>query len=1109
MIFPPELEQELTKPFALETWRRLLQELLPGLSLFSQPQEIPLITKVERAVAESLRQFGTARLADSKGIGLFVTEAKPDVDLSRNRVGLRQLSARWIDQADIHAALTLSYQPGIGFYRLTYAARETVFTPDLQLSVRETATRRFTYMLGEGERRRTAAQRLALLSERRPELKLQDVTDAFSVDKLNKEFFADFCRARTALTDELHTHSRLSIDHARIEAQIILNRLLFLYFLQRKGWLNRQRDYLASGFNHFAEKPTGTDFYTAFLAPVFGIVSTEWGQREKVTAHLEKENPHAHDLPFLNGGLFADELAAAHTDDAVRRRRNLRIRNEVFQHVFADLFERYNFTIHEDSERDAEVAVDPEMLGRIFEELVLTGEDSESGGKSRRHDTGSHYTPRPIVRYLCRDSLAAWLADRPPFNSHSEPRASVDSLLALDASVGLDDKTWEKLRELLTAEEAGTALDVLSDLRACDPAVGSGAFPLGLLHELLNLARLFDSRARGKDPADTDPDWLYDTKKRLIERCLYGVDIQEEALEICKLRLWLSLMVDHQVGVDPDQCDRRSFASALKKLEPLPNLEFKIRRANALIDTIRGHRLFVDRPRQDDRIRVVINRLRDAKHEFYNAQTAAKKRRFRFAIYQAIAELAQHELSWMKRHQGLGLDDSAEIRARLLELQQAERALGAVRVELDSARKSKAAAQEDALERLRLWWDDPEAPTFVWHFDFAEVFHRVPRIDRKTDLLIEEDEGAYGAENPSAGFDQMIGNPPYVRIQALKRSAPEDVDWYRAHYAAAQKGNYDLYVVFIERSLKLLHRRGQLAFICPHKFFNAQYGEPLRELIAAGRHLRHVVHFGDQQIFPGATNYVCLLFLARAGAESCRFVRADALTIWLATQEGTEGLLSLSKVDTGPWNFVVGKDASVFERLEAVEVRLVDATERLFQGLKTSGDKVYIVEEISRHGDFALVFSRQTEREHQLDSALLHPLVKGGDSRAFSLETTNLRILFPYSSTNTGHASLIPQERLQHEYPSTWSYLEDNHEFLSSREGGALTGQDWYAYGRNQALDVITKPKIFTPDLAPKAAFSHDPVGEIFFTGGVAGGYGIIPKKPFSAEFLLGILTDC
>src|SRR6266404_334323 len=664
-----ELEDELRKPFSLEIWRGLFEQFLPGLSLFSQARDIPLASKTERSIAESLQQIGTSRLTDSKGIGLFVVEAKPGVDLARNRVGLRHLSARWIDQSDIHAALTLSFQSDVPYYRLTYAARETVLTPELQLTTRETATRRFTYVLGEGERRRTAAQRLSLLGERRPELQLPDVTEAFSVEKLNKEFFSDFCRVREALTDELESRSRLSNGKARIEAQTILNRLLFLFFLQRKGWLNRRRDYLAAGFRNFAKNPAATNFYTEFLAPVFSIVSTEWTQREKVTGHLDESNPHTHDLPFLNGGLFADEVAAAQTDEIVRRRRGLRIRNEIFGHVFNDLFERYNFTIHEDSERDAEVAVDPEMLGRIFEELVLTSEESESGGKSRRHDTGSHYTPRPIVRYLCRNSLAAWLADRPPFNLAPDRERRVEALLSLDASVGIDEETWTKLRETLTPEQAALALDNLFELRACDPAVGSGAFPLGLLHELVNLARLLDARARGKDPAEADADWLYDTKKRMIERCLYGVDIQEEALEICKLRLWLSLMIDHELGVDPDHCERRSFASALKKVEPLPNLEFKIRRANALIDMIRGHRLFVDRPRQDDRMRVVIRRLRDAKHDFYGAATAAQKRRLRFAIYQAFTELAQHELSWMKRHLGLDLDDSEQIRAQLYQYQ--------------------------------------------------------------------------------------------------------------------------------------------------------------------------------------------------------------------------------------------------------------------------------------------------------------------------------------------------------------------------------------------------------------------------------------------------------
>lgn len=1102
-----ELERELSKRFSIESWRQLLPQLLPGLSLFSQPRDIPLASRTERAVAHSLTQLGTARLADGKGIGLFLIEAKENVDLARNRVGLRQLSARWIDQADIHAALTLSYQPDVAFYRLTYAARETVFTPDFQLSTRETATRRFTYILGEGERRRTPAQRLSLVADRRPELELQNLTDAFSVDRLNKEFFADFCRVRAALTDELESRSRLSAIHARVEAQTILNRLLFLYFLQRKGWLNRQRDYLSAAFRDFADKPDATDFYSHFLAPVFSIVSTEWRQREKVTAHLETDNPHSHDLPFLNGGLFADELAAIHTDEAVRRRRGLRIRNAVFEEVFAGLFERYNFTIHEDSERDAEVAVDPEMLGRIFEELVLTSEDGETGGKSRRHDTGSHYTPRPIVRYLCREALAAWLADRRPFAEKSEPRQTVDALLALDSTVGLDDETWEKLRALLTPTEAANTLDALNDLRACDPAVGSGAFPLGLLHELLNVSRLLDCRARGKDPAEHDEDWLYDTKKRLVERCLYGVDIQDEALEICKLRLWLSLMVDHHLGVDPDQCDRRAFAAALKRVEPLPNLEFKIRRANALIDTIRGQRLQIDAPAKGPHTQRILNDLTGAKHEFYTATTAKKKCQLRFAIYKATADLAQYELSWLKsQHTELGLHDSPELRARLLEIQKAEHALGAILKRLHSAKDLKLADREEALEQLRGWWEDEKAPTFVWQFDFAEVFHRVTRTGGSKELL------SHGEENNSkgeslAGFDLQLGNPPYVRIQVLKRDSPEDANWYREHYVAATKGNYDLYVVFIERAVKLLNSKGQLGFICPHKFFNAQYGEPLRDLIARGRHLRHVVHFGDQQIFPGATNYVCLLFLSQAGAESCRFVRAEVLPIWLAAQQGVEGSVPKIKVTAAEWNFAVGKNAGLFERIARTGRMLGDIADA-FVGLQTSADDVFILGFVREEAAGLRLLSRALGREVLLEKALLHPIVSGHDVKGFAPLPERQFILFPYRVVEE-QATLIPFDELHASYQRVGYYLLENQGRLCAREGGRFDDDEWHRFGRSQNLGIQERPKLCVPRLVAKLHAGVDLDGTSYLDNVDVGGVTWKPQLAADGlEYLAALLNS-
>lgn len=156
---------------------------------------------------------------------------------------------------------------------------------------------------------------------------------------------------------------------------------------------------------------------------------------------------------------------------------------------------------------------------------------------------------------------------------------------------------------------------------------------MGLLRELVNLARLCETRARGQDPVDGDRAWLYETKKRIIERVIYGVDIQERAIEICKLRLWLSLMVDHDLGVDPANCDARSFRRSLGELEPLPNLDFKIRRADSLVDKIHGEPIPLGKIHVGSQAQQALNVLTGAKREFYAAERAAEKRRLRLAIY--------------------------------------------------------------------------------------------------------------------------------------------------------------------------------------------------------------------------------------------------------------------------------------------------------------------------------------------------------------------------------------------------------------------------------------------------------------------------------------------
>lgn len=361
------------------------------------------------------------------------------------------------------------------------------------------------------------------------------------------------------------------------------------------------------------------------------------------------------------------------------------------------------------------------------------------------------------------------------------------------------------------------------------------------------------------------------------------------------------------------------------------------------------------------------------------------------------------------------------------------------------------------------------------------------------------------------GFDVVVGNPPYIRIQTMQEWAPTEVELYKTLYRTAESGNYDIYVVFVEKGLSLLSPSGRLGFILPHKFFNAKYGEGLRGLIAKGRHLSEVVHFGDQQVFKSATTYTCLLFLEKSpNRKAVTVTSVSDLTAWRAHEKSaaTSATVPIGRVTSADWAFVTGPGGDLLEKLRAVPTKLEDVTDRIFQGLKTSADKIYIVEEKARSRKGVRVFSRQTDSEYWLEPDLLHPLIKGGDSRRYSLTTTSRLILFPYAPDETGSMSLIPAQIFKSRYPLTWEYLLKNKDYLQEREDGRMRGPRWFAFGRTQALDVMGLSKIFTPDIADRAAFSLDEGGEVFFTGGVAGGYGILVSKDHDRLFILALLNS-
>ncbi len=230
------------------------------------------------------------------------------------------------------------------------------------------------------------------------------------------------------------------------------------------------------------------------------------------------------------------------------------------------------------------------------------------------------------------------------------------------------------------------------------------------------------------------------------------------------------------------------------------------------------------------------------------------------------------------------------------------------------------------------------------------------------------------------GFDCVVGNPPYVRIQHMKEWAPVEVEFYKDHYKSASSGNYDIYVVFIERGLSLLNEKGKLAFICPHKFFNAQYGGPLRTLLSEGKHLAHAVHFGDQQVFEGATTYTCLLFLEKSGSKQLQFEKVNDLEGWRATGAATEGKIPAADITGSEWNFTAGERGSLLERLKRMPVKLGDIAERMAQGIRTSANEVYVLDLVSGGKSLITAHSKQLDQKVKLERKTVSPSFRDAKS---------------------------------------------------------------------------------------------------------------------------------
>ena len=478
---------------------------------------------------------------DNYELGFFYYEME-DGSVLRRKVGLRNLIRPYLGYG-FDAALAV-FNDGTN-WRLSLIC---------DLKEDATSTKRFTYVFGD-EKAFYKTPILRFESLRTKANEFLEIKKAFSVEALSDDFFAAYRKQYAEFVKFLTGKEYVKKGNKWVEQETgepdvqyftsfkeddklvrdyikkMMGRIVFLYFLQSKGWLAGNLHYMHDLFYDASDEVKG-DFLDKVLEPMFfGLLNTKPEDRSSaplVNGVGVKYIPNADEIPYLNGGLFQQEKIDE--VDSV-------FPAGMFQSLF-DFFDSYNFTIDENDPNDAEVGVDPEMLGKIFENLL---EDNK--------DKGAFYTPKEIVRYMCQESLTAYL------------QTGID-----DAEVKEHIANFVKTNDVEELGGASSALAMsidqkLIDVKICDPAIGSGAFPMGLLRELY---------ACRKSIEIFEEDNAADIKRHIIQNNIYGVDIEKGAVDIARLRFWLALIIDE------------------KEPMPLPNLDFKIMQGNSLLESYKG-----------------------------------------------------------------------------------------------------------------------------------------------------------------------------------------------------------------------------------------------------------------------------------------------------------------------------------------------------------------------------------------------------------------------------------------------------------------------------------------------------------------------------------------
>lgn len=1110
----------LEEKFDLANFRIFIRDLL------NLDQDDIQNSREYNAGSEQYRQYidtvqEYAKYQDSKrrNIGVLIIKLKDNKNPANARTMQRNYIAHLLEQFELDATLAAIYSDSDDTWRLSFVKQEIDFG-DGKFKTKFTPAKRYSYLFGKDEPNHTAKEQLLdLLENNSKKYTVEEIEEKFSVEKVTKDFFERYKENYLLLKETLENNEEFVSEAKRCDftseefTKKLMGQIVFIYFLQKKGWLGVklvpqnlpleeynliyekadviQRKILDKYYITFAgNKKIKSDLLERFkeneqelegLSDIF--VNTkfdnEWGTGQKrfiraIFDNCKNRNKNFFDdylepffynglnhkrknqyfsvfnckIPFLNGGLFEPldnyqwEIASFNIDNSIFSNKE--------ETGILDFFDRYNFTMNEEEPLEKDVAVDPEMLGKIFENLLDVKD---------RKSKGAFYTPREIVHYMCQESLANYLVNKvgtnyeeiKDFIQYGEMIRDLDLKEATKTSYLVGETIFKNIVKIDNA---------LKEIKIADPAVGSGAFPLGMLNEIVrvrdvltsymliyNKLGIFDKKYNEEEILRDRT--IYNIKWNTIKNSIYAVDIENSAVDITKLRLWLSIVVD-QVEVPKSGP------------EPLPNLDCKIMQGNSLIDEYNGIKLIDEK---------FIEELKDRKNATFNEGGTYRAKVGK--SYRNI-DIGNDQIQFGDGQKKAQIDGLIELKKELYGTNDPNRKKQLLE-RIQTTRKEllrlnfAGTNKENELFEID---NSHNKPYFAWMLEFIEVF-------------IEND-----------GFDIVIGNPPYVKIQNIKDA---QVNILKNNYMSAT-GKFDLYVLFIENAFSLLNEKGICSYIQPHRFLKVNYGSGIRKYLVDKKGLSKIISFGTNQIFDSATTYTGIFFYSNKN-EIIQYAEPTTNNL---------NLLDFIEIQWSSlgntWNFTTKETDKVVSKINECTLNLLDVFEGIYQGIITLGDDKFIMEGLIKDNKF-YGFSKELNKNIIIEAEIMKPVLKGENIRRYSQPESNIYVIYPHTIDKRNKTVPIEEEVLRNNYPLAYEYLLNFKEELVHKKIKYKTNPKyWYSLHRAREKRVLDSKKIITPQLQNYCNFGFD--NNSMYPD--AGGYMLIIKEEYQNDlyYYYGILNS-